>query len=105
MGVGSGIGLSEIKYREFAGKEMHSLTLAEISNHNHGSTETTILSEVTESPPRDDQLGIRLTLHRGEETSAIAIFKQIPRGAASAGANKPFSLLQPYISLHFCVRL
>ena len=87
VGTGKGQGLSERRYRELGGEEMHVLSVDEIPSHTH---------EVIEMIGNNDVDGVdSVTTRSGDHHNE-------PRSSRPAGGGRGHNNMPPYIALTVC---
>ena len=102
--VGQGPGLSNYSQGQAAGTESATLTINSMPGHNHPFTIGANDSDGdTNTPTTQTLLGIAAP---GNIFNKQAATVQMPGGTTGiVGGSQPFSIIQPYLTLNFCIAL
>ena len=99
---GQGPGLSSYDLGQVGGTESETLTINQMPSHNHIANATS--GDGTSSKPEG-----RFLANSGTSTIyADAIAPSVPLGVqtiGNTGGSQPFSTLQPYLTLNYCIAL
>jgi microcystin-dependent protein len=106
LSSGQGPGLSSYDLGQVGGVESSTLTINQMPAHNHPAQSVLSASSVTKvgSTPTNNVLGGADIYITGAPDSAMAN-NSIATTIGIAGGSQPFSLLQPYLVLNWCIAL
>jgi microcystin-dependent protein len=99
---GQGPGLSSYDLGQVGGTESSTLTINQMPGHNHTVTAPASGEDATSSKPAGNYLG-KTASPIYSATTDNTLTAAIPSG--NTGGSQPFSLLQPYLTLNFCIAL
>ena len=112
---GQGTGLSNYSLGQVGGTETVTLTVNQMPTHNHAATATALIRVVggqqanTPNPLRNSFAitGTANTFSTGTPTNNYMDSNSINATVTvgNAGGNQPFSILQPYLALQWCIAL
>ena len=102
--AGQGPGLSSYDLGQQAGTESATLTINNMPGHNHPYTIPAIASDGTTTEPAANTILGQPT--QGDLYTTGAAGVQMPGGNTGlTGGSQPFSILQPYLTLNYCIAL
>ncbi len=102
VGQGQGPGLSNYTLGQKAGAENVTLTTTNLPTHTHSHSQPAVSTAGSTAAPGS---GTRLASGRGilAYSTAAADTTLAPSTTAAAGGSAPFSVVQPYLALNFCI--
>lgn len=99
---GQGPGLSNYDLGQVGGNESTTLTINQMPAHNHNSTTPAV---TTDGNSPDPAAGAVLAGGTNIYRVAAATVQMSPTPTSLTGGSQPFSILQPYLTLNFCIAL
>ena len=100
---GSGPGLSQKRQGEKGGEERHTLNQNEMPAHQHSLN-------LSDGPPTQNSAAGNLLNSQGRKREFVApgagsLKPMHPTAVGSAGSGGPHNVMQPYLSVRFCIAL
>ena len=92
IGTGQGAGLTNRILGDIGGEEMHNLTIAEMPSHTHSFPTSPIYGVISNTASGN-----------GGDSGYWADFRSLPN-TNPTGGSQPHNIMQPYISLLYCVK-
>jgi microcystin-dependent protein len=120
IGAGQGPGLSNYDLGQAGGAETVTLTVNQIPNHTHAVTLAGLAATANvknaagnqQSPvgnvPAIEAAGVTATYSNQAPDAAMAAGAVSVSGTATAsavGGGQPFGIIQPYVTVHYCIAL
>lgn len=100
--VGQGPGLSSYDQGQVGGTESTTLTVNQMPSHNHNSTTPATAADGNSIDPAAGAVfGAGTSIY----IAAAATIQMSPTPTSLTGGNQPFQILQPYLTLNFCIAL
>ena len=101
--AGQGPGLSSYDLGQVGGSESETLTISNLPAHGHVVATPCNTEDSTATNPAGNFLASTSSNIYNSAATASASMSNYP--TANAGGSQPFSILQPYLTVNFCIAL
>lgn len=107
VGMGQGPGLSNIQQGQLSGTENKTLTTANMPAHTHMATVNVPVTtaNATSEEPAGNIIASQVNNFFAAANTGNGSMGGTTATVATAGGSQPFSIMQPYLGINFCIAL